>query len=295
MELLNANYFGNDFQKNDKKIFLGIQAFDNNHFDSSHQDEYYACVIILNGNGINLSDMVEYPYNAIQMYCYTPFQFYQFNTNTKSDGLIIRFHSDFFCLEKHGKELQCNGVLFNDIYGTPHFELTKSELDELQLNINALVNEIQLGGVASDEALISYLKIFMVNAVRIKLKQIHSAHILPSDYQSITIRAFEALLNTNYNLMHQPTKYASLLGVTLRTLNNYCNKVYKKSPIEIIQDKIILEVKKSLYLTNKPIKEIAFEVGFSDLQYFNRVFKKKTSLAPGEYRKSLGIFRNEIA
>ena len=37
--------------------------------------------------------------------------------------------------------------------------------------------------------------------------------------------------------------------------------------------------------SDKDIAEIACEVGYSDIKYFSKVFKKYTSLSPSEYRK----------
>ena len=39
--------------------------------------------------------------------------------------------------------------------------------------------------------------------------------------------------------------------------------------------------------TDKPITQIAFESGFDSLSYFNRVFLKKKSIPPSQYRKSV--------
>lgn len=46
------------------------------------------------------------------------------------------------------------------------------------------------------------------------------------------------------------------------------------------------KAKELLANTNKPIKEIAPELGFEDTGYFNRSFKKATGVTPGLYRKS---------
>lgn len=48
-------------------------------------------------------------------------------------------------------------------------------------------------------------------------------------------------------------------------------------------------IEKSLYLlqhTDKKIKDIANELGFSDPNYFCKVFRQFTNLSPGEFRKN---------
>lgn len=38
--------------------------------------------------------------------------------------------------------------------------------------------------------------------------------------------------------------------------------------------------------TDKTVKEIAFEFGYDNEMYFNRIFHKITGSAPGKYRKN---------
>ena len=42
-----------------------------------------------------------------------------------------------------------------------------------------------------------------------------------------------------------------------------------------------------LSTTDKPVLEISYETGFTNLSYFNRLFKKKYGISPRIYRKSL--------
>jgi AraC-like DNA-binding protein len=36
-----------------------------------------------------------------------------------------------------------------------------------------------------------------------------------------------------------------------------------------------------------PVKEVAYELGFSDHSYFIRMFRKQTSITPQEYRERM--------
>lgn len=41
--------------------------------------------------------------------------------------------------------------------------------------------------------------------------------------------------------------------------------------------------------TEKRIYEIAFEVGFQDIDYFTRVFKQNTGTTPSAYRRAMRL------
>ena len=59
------------------------------------------------------------------------------------------------------------------------------------------------------------------------------------------------------------------------------------APIQYQQQLRISEAMQLLQMTGKSLGEIAFELGFSDSNYFGRQFKKITGSSPNEYRKKL--------
>ncbi|MNR60355.1 HTH-type transcriptional regulator YesS [compost metagenome] len=46
---------------------------------------------------------------------------------------------------------------------------------------------------------------------------------------------------------------------------------------------------KELLISDMKIYQVASEVGFTTVPYFNRVFKQATGLSPNEFRKKLGL------
>lgn len=68
----------------------------------------------------------------------------------------------------------------------------------------------------------------------------------------------------------------------------YFSKVFKerlnKSFVDYVTDLRVMKAKELLRTTDKPLKEISQLVGYKDPNYFSRVFKKRTSLTPSEFR-----------
>ena len=54
--------------------------------------------------------------------------------------------------------------------------------------------------------------------------------------------------------------------------------------MQFIRERILLEAKRLLVYSDKSIKEIAYEIGFEDIQSFSRFFKGKENKSPSEYR-----------
>lgn len=72
--------------------------------------------------------------------------------------------------------------------------------------------------------------------------------------------------------------------------SNFC-KFFKKSTGNTFSDYLnnlrINEVCKLLLSSDENIKNVAFNCGFESLSYFNRVFLKKKSLTPSDYKKNV--------
>ena len=80
-------------------------------------------------------------------------------------------------------------------------------------------------------------------------------------------------------------EYADLLFLSPKTLANKFNKMHLDSPNDIIKNRIVLEAKRLLYYTDLTVKEIAYQLGYDDPAYFNRLFARKEGIAPSLYRK----------
>lgn len=63
-------------------------------------------------------------------------------------------------------------------------------------------------------------------------------------------------------------------------------KEIKITPLHYINKKKIEYAQLKLVTENIPVKEIAFQLGFDDQSYFNRLFRKMTGYTPKNYRKA---------
>lgn len=99
------------------------------------------------------------------------------------------------------------------------------------------------------------------------------------------IRLAKQYINENYN------KAISLESVSNHIGFNpaYFSSMFKKSTGQNFMDYVIeiriLNARNLLVQTNQDVAEIAAKVGYTDLKYFSRIFKKLTNLTPSEYRR----------
>ena len=74
-------------------------------------------------------------------------------------------------------------------------------------------------------------------------------------------------------------------GVTPAHFSSTIRKASGHSPLVIITGMIIMNAKAQLKSTRLPVKEIAFSLGFSNLSFFNKYFRKHVGMTPQEYRE----------
>jgi len=147
--------------------------------------------------------------------------------------------------------------------------------------------------IAQHEVLVAFLKVFLIEAVRQK-KQFDK-EIVPkfSDGQSEILQNLVDSIEKNYCELHSPKDYADVLCVSTKTLAGIVKKYLQQTPSDLISNRIVIAAKRELYLTSKPLKQIAAGLGYYDEFYFSRFFKKKVGVSPDNYRKTVGFAKLE--
>ncbi|MAE85528.1 MAG: AraC family transcriptional regulator [Flammeovirgaceae bacterium] len=194
------------------------------------------------------------------------------------------FNREFYCIIDHDHEVSCNGILFFGNQKPPIITPNDRERQRFDLEFEVLKEEYQTRDRVQGEMLRTLLKRLIIRATRLAKEQLWPEGI--HDEQTDLIRQYKVLVDTHFRDKHQVAEYAEMLYKSPKTLTNVFKKYDQPSPLQIIQDRIALEAKRLLMYSDKTTKEIAHEVGFSDVSSFHRSFKKVTKLTPQEFKKS---------
>lgn len=212
-----------------------------------------------------------YPYQCIELY-------------GDFEGELIQFHPDFFCIDIHAKDIGCQGLLFNNFFNDTNVKCFKLEFYELKEFCISIQKELQHKRIGQLDMVASHLKMLLIQAVRIKKEKQQEAQQISKDkiYHQI-----EVLLDSHFTTQSSPEFYIEQLEVSQTTFNRLCKKHFKHSFITLLNLKRVASAKNKLFLTNLPIKDIAYQVGYNDPLYFSRVFKKHSGISPKEFREQL--------
>lgn len=96
---------------------------------------------------------------------------------------------------------------------------------------------------------------------------------------------FQDLLREHVGRYKQVAAYADMLHISPYQLNALTRTLVDKTASEVIQDYVVLEAKRCLLGTTHQVKEIAFRLGYDDVSYFVRFFKKQTGYTPEAFRQ----------
>lgn len=279
-------------QQNGNLSFKVFEFDNSSYFDHIQRNNYFTLIIITSGEGLAKVDLCEYSFKENTLFAFYPYEPFMLISKGPLVGISIQFHHDFFCIYRHHKEIAANGILFNNIYEQPFITLDEDAKYTLLNIVKEIVAELKTDALRKDEVLVSYLKIFLVLATRIKIQQqtIQETNAL-SGKQFAIVQNLRNAIEDNFRMKHSASDYADMLRLTPVALARVTKNHFNKTPSDLITERIIVEAKRELYLTNKTVKEIAYELGYDDEFYFSRMFKVKTEISPQFYRDTIGFNR----
>ena len=229
----------------------------------------------------------EFPLHAIReeenpgrgdwIYLIPPYRVHQLNKAGKK-GILLSFKRDF--LNEEDKEFYLDIFKIFNIQGEfSCLPLTGENTAELG-KIYQLLEEEYREQHNNFLILKALLKVFLLKLIRIK------EHVFTTqDVNQKRVYEFMLLLEENYQQERNADFYARELGLSSKRLNQILKEKLDKTVMQLIHDRIILEAKRKIIHSENTLKEIAYDLGFTDRPYFSRFFKKQTGVSPEDFQK----------
>lgn len=290
--MLNQSSFTLINQQNGNPAFKLFSFEGNDFFGHLQRNNFFTLIWIMEGAGKVNADFDEHSFEANSLFTFAPYQPYVFTTTRTIKGIAIYFHFDFFCIHKHQKELELNGVLYNNVYQPPFIKVDENSAVTFKMLCEQIEAEMQNAALAQHELLVSYLKIFLITASRLKIEQQPKlASMVKDNKEPFILQKLKDAIEENFKTKHTASEYADLLYISPKALAKITKTHFNKTLSSLINERIIIEAKRELYLTDKTVKEIAYELGYEDEFYFSRFFKVNADVSPQLYRDTVGFAR----
>jgi len=207
----------------------------------------------------------------------------------ENKGWTLVFHPDLIRKSELGKNI--NSYSFFTYASNEALHLSDEEKNTVTDIVSKIEKEFSSNiDTHSQTLIISNLELLLNYSVRFYDRQFYTRTNLNQDITS----KFEEFLR----LYYEDQKHIELgipsvqyCGKALNLSPKYLSDLLRKETGQSTQDHIhtfiIEKAKNSLLNSKQSTSEIAFSLGFEYPQYFSKVFKKKTSMSPSEYRKHM--------
>ena len=239
-------------------------------------------------SGVIMYGRTKYDSDSGSMYFMKPRQVVEMrNIEMEEEGFAIQFHEDFL----NGHALHSDIKKYNyfeyeaneALHLSPKEEQVMWELyrkieTEYYNNQDEYSKDIIIGHI---DSILKYSQRFykrqFINRTEISGKTV-------SKFNSKLAAYFEGGLLAEKGL---PTvKFmASELYVSPRYLSDLLKQETGKTAIELIHIYLISEAKNMLKGADNTVAEIAYTLGFENLPYFSRLFKKEVGVSPNQFKK----------
>ncbi len=201
-----------------------------------------------------------------------------FHFSSDVDGVVVTV------LEQHLRRLlESEGGLKDRLLPLRHHRLDRRAAVDIGAAVLALRGEYQ--GTAPWRAL-------AIDAALLRLllalgRCLPDANEAPGPHRARAldhVQRFRDLVEGRYREQPALSVCAAELGITPTQLNRVCQQVLGHAALGVLHARLVLEAQRELAYTNLSVKQIAFDLGFSDAGYFTRFFQRRTGSAPTVWR-----------
>lgn len=240
--------------------------------EPSHRIHFFALIWFSENKGDHFIDFESFPIRSNKVYLLGKNQVHSIPATRLPKARVIVFSVDFFqrIEEPHLRQLF---LPFNNegITIPPQMAGTMTQLFAL------LLSEYQ--GLSDPAMLLKYLTAFLLHLYRFSKQH----YLLASGEDNRMVRLFQ-LLEEHYKEQRTARFYALQIGLTSKRINEILRDKMGTTISQLLYHLLLIEAKRELFHSQRSIKEIAYELGFSEQSYFARFFKKHTGTTPEQFR-----------
>lgn len=247
-----------------------------------HRKAYYMLVFVKHNRGRHWVDLTPYERKDNTLYFTVPTQILVKEEPTPFWGTRLTFTSEFLALQQNASLRQL--PLIQNPQNGHELRLTAADGAFVEDMLDKLDAEHHRPGEWQHRMITAYLTVLLTYLSRLYTEQ------FPGDEPSADQRlltTYRARIEECFRELHEVGAYAALLHISAGHLSEVVKAQSGKPAIKHLHERLVLEARRLLFYSHQSLKEIAFDLGFSDASYFNRFFKRETGVTPAEYRTTI--------
>jgi AraC family transcriptional activator of pobA len=263
---------------------LGRHLEKHKFIQKPHKHDFYILLLVTAGSGTHNIDFQEYSVSPGSVFFLHPGQVHSWQLSEDSEGHIVFFSTEFYSFGFPAKNLSGFPFLVSSRLPSK-LELMAAACSEIDFYFSEIGKETEANGHSKKELVRSYTEILLVKLDRIYRAAYEIDQNIPSAEDRF--KQLEAAIETHFRTNRHASFYAEQLSLSLKQLNRLTKSAVGKTISELLTDRVILESQRLLTYSDDSVSEIAAQLGFDDPSYFTRLFRKKISATPEQFRKSV--------
>lgn len=281
------------FILNEKQIYITDMLQEFHEYKDKicelHTHDFYIIAWVEHGGFNYQVGLNEYYIGDNTLLLLSPGDIHSFCSIEKIRGISINFTENYFlCMPN---DWSCY-IKYKVMHGLPYLELTSNESRmEIKRLFEILQREFDNFSVEENNyiGIYSVLTMFLYRISKMQEFRIHTLKTSNVKPQFETLYfTFLNKLEKDYCKFHLVQYYSKELGVSVNKLGLCCKEYAGLKPLEIINNRIILEAKWFLMYSSMRSNEISSALGFTEQSHFVNFFKRITGFSPTEFRKQFG-------
>jgi AraC family transcriptional activator of pobA len=245
-----------------------------------HKHDFYLILYIIRGGGTHTIDFQTYPITKGGFYLMTPGQVHSWALNADTEGYILFFRKDFYQLNLDASS-PVDFPFFHSLNASPFIDIKNDST--IDFILEEILREFHRQTQPDHRMLRAYLDLLLLKLSRVYKTE----NEVPLHDRIYKLRKLEQLIDKHFIKLKQPREYADLMHLSPSYLNTLCKQNLNKTLGDLIQERILLEIKRLLAYTDFSLKQIADKLNFSDPSYLIRFFKKNTGFTPEQFKESI--------
>ena len=244
-----------------------------------HRHDFFLMLILIKAKGLHEIDFISYEVGHYSIFLLRPGQVHKLHLKHGSTGYLVQFKTDYFL--SHNKS---SPQLLRKVGNQNHYPLNADLFKKMDPLLSSILLEYNEKQEEYHEVIKANLSILFIQLLR--QREDTGPDHTHTPYQQEKLEKFLELLEGNITQYKQVSQYADLLHLSVYQLNAITKALLNKNASQLINEYSILEAKRNLLATVNQVSQIAYHLGYEDVSYFIRFFKKHTGYTPDAYRQN---------
>ncbi len=249
-----------------------------------HRHNFFQLILLEEGSAEHTIDFKNYRMTPKSASLVFPHQLHEMKMSPDAKAALIMFDETVFCSEILHNDLKDYNINLQQRVNYVSFENNTSVFEELTEVRHSICKLYKDFNPVNKMQIKLFIKIMIMKIINVSPEKA----LVSTDNEDTSLYiAFREKVDADFKENRVVNSYANELSVSVKRLTDVCRHFCGMTPLEIIHDKLSLELKKALAIGHMNIKEISLDFGFSSQAALNKYVEQKFAMTPLQLKNKL--------